>query len=161
MQELLSATAGGTTTNRDNIPIVNGSIADSYINKSVTYDGQPSDLANPTVKLAGAGDVVIGSIVGVSYGKLQIAVSGWDVRFIQSGTTALALGARIVGATVTIGGNAIPGFVAAVGGASDPPTQAEANAILAGRGAVLHGGDVSGTPTAGSVIVRVTMRFGS
>ena len=82
-QKLMSCIAGGvavTTANMThtstNIPIVNGVIDDSYINKAVTLDGRPADLANPKVKLAGDGDVVLGAIVGVSYGKLQVAVEG-------------------------------------------------------------------------------------
>ena len=167
MQELLSATAGGSAAGNDAITIVNGSIADSFINKAVTFAGQPADLANPTVKLAGDGEIVIGSIIGVSYGKLQIAVSGWDIRFLQDGVAAITPGSRIIGSELMISGSTVKGFVKAVPGAAVGSSPSETtintaiNAAGLGRGSVLHGGDVTGSPTAGSVIIRVTMRFGA
>ena len=100
-QTLMSATPGGTSGTNDVITMVNGAIADSFINKSVTYDDQPSDLANPKVKLAGEGELVIGSIVGVSYGKLQIAVDGWDIKFMTKDGNDLTPGSRIVGAEIS------------------------------------------------------------
>lgn len=157
-QVIMSATPGGTTGNNDIITIVNGSIADSFINKAVTYDGAPTDLANPKVKLAGAGDIVIGSILGVSHGKLQIAVGGWDIKFYSSVQTALPMGSRIIGAALVSGAK---GYVNAVGVAGSTYDDDEANNIRKSRGAVYHGGTIgTPAPAAGSVLVRVTLTFG-
>jgi len=141
-QKIMSAIAGGTSGNNDLISIVNGAIADSFINKAVTYDGQPADLANPKVKLAGNNDIVIGAIIGTSYGKLQIAVGGWDIKFLAATATVIDPGSRIVGAQQTDN----HGYVQA----------APSTFLAAARGSVLKG-DGS---TAGRII-RVSMIFGS
>lgn len=147
-QKIMSATAGGTSTDNDIISIVNGAIADSFINKAVTYDGQPADLSNPKVKLASANDIVIGAIIGTSYGKLQIAVGGWDIKFLAVDTDVLTPGSRIVGAQMSATAR---GYVQAANVSTFNA------AAAAGRGAVLYGGPDPGT--AGRII-RVTMIFG-
>lgn len=151
-QTLMSAIAGGTS--HSVITIVNGAIADSFINKAVTYDGQPSDLANPKVKLAGNNDIILGSIVGVSYGKLQIAVDGWDIKFLNHDTTDLAPGTRILGAARDGDANAL-GYVQGAPAWPGTYAAATANNIAKARGAVLYG-----TTTAIGGIIRVTMKFG-
>jgi len=148
-QELMSATAGGSGNSL--ITIVNGAIADSFINKAVTYDDQPGDLSNPKVKLAGNNDVVIGSIVGTSYGKLQIAVSGWDVKFLAIDGNDIVPGTRILGAADTNDLGYVKGFTA-------PTTinQAALANTLKARGAVLNG-----TTSAKGDVIRVSMRLGA
>ena len=159
-QTLLSAIAGGTSTNKDNIIIVNGAIEDLYINKAVTLDGDPVDLASIKVKLAGDGDVVLGSIVGVSYGKLQVVVDGWDIKFISGSSAAVTQNSRIVGAvsaSITGVADGTKGYIKSY--VIDPatpgsPTDAELSTIPNARGSVLKGTTVAGG------IAYVSMRFG-
>lgn len=167
-QKIMSATAGGSTTDSTIISVVNGSIADSYINKAVTYDGVPSDLANPTVKLASAGEIVLGSILGISYGKLQIAVGGWDIKFYSSIATALPQGARIIGAQLSATQKGYVNVFSAAADLTSSFSSTEADGVVDGlearhngRGAVLHGGTIPAVaPDPGTVMVRVTMMFG-
>ena len=155
-QTLMSATADETSPDNTHIEMVNGAIADSYINKAVTYDGQPSDLANPKVKLAGDDDIVIGSIVGVSYGKLQIAVDGWDVKFLVATNADIAPGTRIIGAEMSATQKGYVKAVSASPGATWNQAASDAlSEIGKGRGSVLNGNvDAAGD------VVRVTMKFG-
>lgn len=158
-QKIISARPGPTTgTDHENpqIQIVNGTLDDSYINKAVSYDGEPTNLASPEVKLSGDGDIVIGSIIGLSYGKLQIAVDGWDIKFLVGSTVGAWGGNRIIGAVsddvpgVTDG---TPGYVVnTVLGVSY--SAGNLINIFNGRGDVFKG---SGTP---GQIVYVSMKLG-
>ena len=165
-QKILSAEAGGTAkTDTDSsslIPIIGGGIPDSVINKAVTFDGVPSDLANPKVKLAASGEYVLGAIIGTSYGKLEIVVSGWDVKFINARPSILPIGVSIVGAEYGSEPNAVLGLVAdhsvSSGDVGNAASIASAiNSIQVHTGRVMHGGVAN---KAGEAIVRVAIHFG-
>ena len=150
-QKILSGTAGGTGSSV--ITVVGGAIDDSYINKAVTFDGVPADLANPKVKLAADGQMVVASIIGFSYGRLQLAADGWDIKFINGTATAIAQNVPILGAEHDsklgfIKGYAAPGTWNAAAG----------NTLAIARGMVVDGGPAS---KAGEGIVRVAMRYGA
>lgn len=93
----------------NNIEIIKGSLEKSYINKAVTF-GKDFTWNNPKVGLARDNDMVLGAILGYSYNKLQIAVEGWDISFIngtsidlgsgETSTRPLTIGSRIVGASI-------------------------------------------------------------
>ena len=156
-EKLLSGTPGGSGTSLINV--ASGSLPLNMINRAVTYDGQPKDLANPKVKLAGNNHIVIGSILGFANNKLQIAVDGWDIKFINGTGSIMDPGARILGAAY--GGEL--GFIkeeslGLPGTYLQTQIESALDNMLKSRGAVLHGGE-AGQP--GSAIVRVTMRFGS
>lgn len=157
-QKLMSAQPGATTASgslNPQIVITNGAIADDLIDRAVTYDGAVTDPSSPPVKLAGDGEVVIGSLVGVSYGKLQIAVEGWDVRF-KVGDAAVTQHSKIVGGIRNDGTNNVPGYIKSY--VLDPttagsPTDAELATIDNGRGSVMVAAAAMGT-------ARVSMKLG-
>ena len=107
-QELMSATIGSTTGNVQ-ISLTNGMVPAADLHKAVAFDGTPTDLASPAVKFALAADRIIGTLVGTSNGKLQIAVQGWDVKFRAVGSRAMSVGERIKGTST-------PGLVTTDGG---------------------------------------------
>lgn len=154
-QKILSATAGGSSaaTPPTNIPIMNGTVADEYINRAVTFDGEEtaSDMGSPKVRLADAGEVVIGAILGTSYGRLQIAVEGWDVKF-KVGAAAVTKDSRIIGA---VSADATPkaGYIGNPARTTISPSGATAtNAELEAHVAVLEGQIVEFSNGRGSVL---------
>jgi len=162
MQQILSCEAGGSGNTL--IDVSSGALSESYINKAVTIDGNPSDLASPKVKLCSTNDYVLGSIIGYSYGRLQVVVSGWDVRFINSTDTALTVGLPILGANASINsvdtyGLIKVGSTTATAGDTFDTAEAQSSYDLIAKytGRVVHGGAASG---AGSAIVRVAISFG-
>ena len=98
-----------------------------------------------TVKLAAADAEIKGSIEGFDGGQVKIIVDSEDVPFKNSGTTALAVGAKIVGATrvIVASGTAQLGYVKAFSAGS---ADTEANikiaidAAIKARGIVIDGG---------------------
>lgn len=148
-QKIMSAQPGTTTdTDHENpqIRIVNGIIAPSFINKAVTYDGDPTDLSCPAVKLAGENEVVIGALIGVAYGKLQVVVEGWDIKFLAA-VGGMTQNTRIVGgAALNVPGvtDGTPGYVNHVAPPGNTYLGAAAQQIYAGRGNILQGGAAAG-----------------
>ena len=122
-----------------------------------------------TMKLAGAGDKIEGSIAYFDSGQVVIIYQSEDVPYKNAGTTAIALGSRIVGATRTVDGTAVSGYVKAFTSAADAAGTTEAqieaaidtavNAALKARGSVIDGG---ATSTAGAdVPADVRVAFSS
>ena len=122
-----------------------------------------------TIKLCSDGDKIWGSIDYEDSGEIVIADMGEDIAFKNAGNAAISLGSRIVGATRTVNGTAVYGYVkpftsaaAADGAATDPaaPTEAEiettinaavnaaVDAALKASGCVVDGG--AATNTAGA-----------
>lgn len=93
-------------------------VDDKWKGHSVTYGATPD-----TVKLAGTNDEVIGSIDYFDSGQVVIVDEGEDVAFKNAGTTAIPTGSKIVGATRTINGSAVAGYVKAF----TPATAADAD----------------------------------
>ena len=106
-----------------------------------------------TMKLAGDGDKIEGSILYFDSGQPVINIQSEDVSFKNAGTTAIALGSRIVGATRTVDGTVISGYVKAFTSAADAAGTTEAqieaaidtvvDAALKARGSVIDGGATS------------------
>ena len=97
------------------------------------------------VKLAGDGATIKGSIEGFDGGQVKIIVDSEDVPFKNAGTTAIAVGSRIVGATRVIesGGTAQLGYVKAFSaGTADAEANIKIaiNAAVKARGIVIDGG---------------------
>ena len=122
-----------------------------------------------TMKLAGDGDKIEGSIAYFDSGQVVIIYQSEDVPYKNAGTTAIALGSRIVGATRTVDGTAVSGYVKAFTSAADAAGTTEAqieaaidtavNAALKARGSVIDGG---ATSTAGAdVPADVRVAFSS
>ena len=130
-----------------------------------------------TMKLAGDGDKIEGSIAYFDSGQVVIIYQSEDVPYKNAGTTAIALGSRIVGATRTVDGTAVSGYVKAFTSAADADTtdftsKAErhaaidtaaidtaVDAALKARGSVIDGG---ATSTAGAdVPADVRVAFSS
>ena len=122
-----------------------------------------------TMKLAGAGDKIEGSIAYFDSGQVVIIYQSEDVPYKNAGTTAIALGSRIVGATRTVDGTAVSGYVKAFTSAADAAGTTEAqieaaidtavDAALKARGSVIDGG---ATSTAGAdVPADVRVAFSS
>ena len=113
-----------------------------------------------TMKLAGDGDKIEGSIAYFDSGQVVIIYQSEDVPYKKTGTTAIALGSRIVGATRQVDSVTVYGYVKAFTSASaadttDFSTQVERDAAintaidtaidaaLKARGSVIDGGAVS------------------
>jgi len=79
------------------IVIKDGKVGGFYINKAVTWDDHPFNIENPKVKLAGDNEEVVGSIVGSDNGKIEVAVEGWDISFINGTNMPLRIGTKILG----------------------------------------------------------------
>jgi len=98
VEEVIKYTAPGE------IELVKGELEKSYINKAVTFD-DGFTITNGKVRLSYDDSIVLGSILGYSYGKLQVAVDGWDIKFINGTTSPLIVGRKIVGKTINnVGG---------------------------------------------------------
>ena len=103
-----------------------------------------------TIKLAGDGDEVWGSIAYFDSGEIVITDEGEDVPFKNSGTAKIAIGSKIVGATRTVDSETVYGYVKAFDSAADASDNAEANvesaidtaitAALKAKGTVVDGG---------------------
>ena len=129
-----------------------------------------------TMKLAGDGDKIEGSIAYFDSGQPVIIFQSEDVPYKNAGTSAIALGSRIVGATRTVDSVTVYGYVKAFTSASDADTtdftskaerdaaidaavNAAVNAALKARGSVIDGG---ATSTAGAdVPADVRVAFSS
>ena len=113
-----------------------------------------------TMKLAGDGDKIEGSIAYFDSGQPVIIYQSEDVPYKNAGTTAIALGSRIVGATRTVDSVTVYGYVKAFTSASasdttvftsqaeqeaaiDAAVDAAVNASLNARGSVIDGGATS------------------
>ena len=140
---------------------------DKWIGHSVTGGSTPD-----TIKLCGDGDEVWGSIAYFDSGEIVINDMGEDIAFKNAGTTAIALGSKIVGATRTVGTVAVYGYVKAFASASDADTtdftskserdaaidaavNAAINAALKAKGTVVDGGAASTASEDVSADVRV------
>ena len=116
----------------------------------------PADPPPGTIKLCGVGDEVWGSINHFDSGQIVINDMGEDIAFKNAGTTAIALGSKIVGATRTVNSVVVYGYVKAFASAADAAgtteVQIEAGidaaiaAAIKARGTVVDGG---GTSTSG------------
>ena len=153
-EKRMSCTPGGSAANYNEVTY--GDL--TLIDRAVTLDGIPSDLANPKIKLAADGDIILGSIRGFAQNKVQVAVTGWDLKFINGTTSALTLHGRIVGATVGSGTTQLRGYVQDATPVGGTYSQSNLNNHLDGRGNIVHTG-VAGV--AGQEIVRVGMIFGA
>lgn len=117
-----------------------------YIGRAVTI------IDNRVAELAGPDAQVDGSIEAFDGGQVVVIVESEEVPFKNAGTTAITVGARIVGATRVIetGKTAERGYVKAftsdVDAAGNTETQIEAaidaavNAAVKARGTVRNGG---------------------
>lgn len=148
-QKLLSIDPSPTTVTAARRIVYNDK---TLINRSVTKgsDGH--------FRLAADGDVIHGSIVGFSYGKVQLAVDGWDVRFINGTTSAIPVNSTLVGAAPTISGTVTYGLVrppVAHTGTYALTTQQE---HVAAKGLVTES---DGTAVQGSSIVRAAITYGA
>jgi len=147
-----------TDTEDTTLYLVKGNLDKVYINRAVTFAGETDDITNIKVRLAGENEEVIGSIIGLSYGKLQIAAQGWDVKFINGTGNPLTVGKRIIGKANSAVHPTIPkGFIQEVPDAPSSYTQADADIRRKGRGMVVNPGDSGGV---GVAIVRVAMVWG-
>ena len=141
----------------DTIEIVKGNLQNFYMRRAVTLSHGFDNLAEVKVRLARDNEEVIGSIVGYSYGKLQIAVEGWDVLFLNSTGSAIPVGSRIVGGESRARHSLYPwGYVKVAPEPTDGYSLTNANLRRMGRGMVM---DSSITTAAGN-LVRVAMKFG-
>lgn len=159
-QKIMSAQPG-ETTNVDHlnpqIQIVKGTLDDSFINKAVTYDGPITDLSCPAVKLAELNEMVVGAIIGYSYGKLQIAVEGWDIKFIPGGHGYATQNTRIVGHIsndIPDVEDGTPGYIRTVLTPFNSYSSGHEERLYNGRGNVLRGNRYAGD------IAYVSMIFG-
>lgn len=136
------------------IIIENNSLDKSFINKAVTFDGNPFDIKEPRVRLALDNEMVIGSILGYSKGKLQVAVNGWDIKFINGTSYALPVGSKIVGKTLNNKGGYIQ---PAYDKYRNIMESTDEGTLLKSRGSVTGSGldDQPGIAT-----VKVAMQFG-
>ena len=145
-------------------------IDDKWKGHSVTLGSKPR-----TMKLAGDGDKVEGSIAYFDSGQVVIVIQSEDVPFKNAGTTAIALGSRIVGATRTVDSTTVYGYVkpftsaatadaadtteAAIEAAIKAAVDTAVDAALKARGSVIDGG---ATSTAGAdVPADVRVAFSS
>ena len=121
-------------------------IDDKWKGHSVTGGSTPG-----TIKLAGDGDKVWGSIGYFDSGQPVITDMGEDVAFKNAGTTAIPIGSKIIGATRTVDGTTVYGYVkafdSAAGGDTASDTDAAIEAALKAKGTVVDGG---GTNTSGA-----------
>lgn len=104
--------------------------------------------------LSGSNERVDGAIVGFSYGQIQVAVDGWDIKFINGRNTAMNVGRKIVGEEV----NGVYGFVHEAEFPAIPYTFAMARDAYFGSGRVRDGGVDN---LAGIAIVKIVMTYGS
>ena len=148
-QTLMSCTPGGTTADSDIIRYGDMDL----INRAVTLDGNPQDLANPKVKLVSSGGHILGAIVGYANNKIQVAVTGWDITFINSSNARLNLLGRIVGGVVS----GVNGYVKNAPNAPGSYSQTMVRNKLRGRGSVIDPGK-NGVP--GNLKVKVALMFG-
>ena len=122
---------------------------DKWVGHAVTGGATPG-----TIKLAGNDDEVWGSIAYFDSGQIIINDMGEDVAFKNAGTTAIALGSKIVGATRAVDGTTTHGYVkafaaAAAAGANTGERMtnlnAEINKALKAKGCVVDGGAATNT----------------
>jgi len=128
------------------ISIVNGKLDKEYINRAVTFDGYPFNINNPVVRLAGDNEMVIGSILGYSNKRLQIHVTGDNIKFINATDYSIPIGSKIIGHTYDNKG----GYVQQAG-------TIESN-LAKSRGKIIHSG-LDGQSGIG--IVKSVMKFGA
>lgn len=121
-------------------------IDDKWKGHSVTGGATPD-----TLKLATADDEVWGSIDYFDSGQVVIADMGEDIAFKNAGTTKIALGSKIVGATRTVDSVVVHGYVKAfaadLAGTSEAQIEAGINAALKAKGTVVDGGAATNTAT--------------
>ena len=124
-------------------------IDDKWKGHSVTGGATPG-----TIKLAGDGDEVWGSIAYFDSGQPVITDMGEDVTFKNAGTAEIPTGSKIVGATRAVGGTTTYGYVkafaaAAAAGANTGERMtninAEINKALKAKGCVVDGGAKTNT----------------
>lgn len=119
-------------------------IDDKWKGHAVTGGATPD-----TVKLAGDGDEVWGSIAYFDSGQPVVTDMGEDVAFKNAGTTAIPIGSKIIGATRTVGGATVHGYIKAF--AADAADNTEANietainTALKAKGTVVDGGAATNT----------------
>ena len=132
---------------------------DDLISRSVEMHGAE------TVKLAGDGARVKGSIEGFDGGQVIIIVESEDVPFKNAGTTAIAVGSSIVGATRVIetDGTAQRGYVKAFSaGVADTEANIKTaiNAAIKARGTVIDGGAAHAADQDVPADVKVSLSYG-
>lgn len=118
---------------------------DDYLNLAVTMSS-----TKDTVELADADDEIKGSITGFSRDKKQVRIAfrSRGLKFKNSGTAAIAVGSKIVGATRTVSGDTKYGYVKAFASAVNS-TINKANvdiaidAAIKAKGTVRDGGSIS------------------
>ena len=129
-------------------------IDDKWKGHAVTLGSKPR-----TMKLAGDGDKIEGSIAYFDSGQVVIIYQSEDVPYKNAGTTVIALGSRIVGATRQVDSTTVYGYVkaftaasaadaadtteAAIEAAINAAVDTAVNAALKARGSVIDGGAVS------------------
>ena len=126
------------------------SVDDKWKGHSVTGGSTPD-----TVKLATTDDEIWGSIDYFDSGQVVVADMGEDIAFKNAGTTVIALGSKIVGATRTVDTVVIHGYVKAFASAADAAGTTEAqieaaidtavDAALKAKGTVVDGGAATNT----------------
>ena len=138
------------------IEIVKENLDKSYINRAVTLVDDFT-IHDPKVQLARDDDIVIGSILSYNYRRLQIAVEGWDVKFINGTNNLLTIGSKIIGKSVdNVNGyiQPIPDFSVSISGNEEKRSN--------GRGYVVDTGyKKAGNIVASVNIVKVSMIFGA
>ena len=117
--------------------------------------------AADTVKLAAADAEIKGSIEGFDGGQVKIIVDSEDVPFRNSGTAAIAVGSKIVGATrvIVASGSAELGYVKAYAAPATINTAAINNAVKA-RGIVIDGGGAHAANADAPADVKVSLSRG-
>jgi len=153
----VTAFTAATVTEDTTLYLTKGQLDKVYINRAVTFADETSNINDISVRLAGENEEVIGSILGLSYGKLKIAVEGWDIKFINGTSTPLTVGKRIIGSENSAVHPTIPkGFIQEAPDPTDTYDESNANIRRKGRGFVVS----PGGENAGASIVKAAMIFG-
>ena len=118
-----------------------------------------------TVKLAGDGARIKGSISHFDGGEVVVIAESEDMPFKNAGTTAITVGSSIVGATRVIesGGTAQRGYVKAFSaGAADTEANIKIaiNAAIKARGTVIDGGAAHAANQDAPADVKVSLSYG-
>ena len=117
-------------------------IDDKWKGHSVTGGATPD-----TVKLAGDGDEVWGSIAYFDSGQVVVTDMGEDVTFKNAGTAAIPIGSKIVGAVRQVDSANVSGYVkafdSAAGGDTASDTDTAIEAALKAKGTVVNGGETN------------------
>lgn len=141
----------------ETIQIVKNKLDNFYINRAVTFSGNHDNLAQMKVRLARENEEVIGSIIGYSYKRLQIAVEGWDIKFINGTSDTLKVGKRILGKENPARHSTFPwGYVQTPPEATSVYRLTNSDLRRKSRGMITDPGET----TYGGNIVRVAMKFG-